>query len=53
MRKIGETYHKTIIILSLMSNLLVPCETVAYFGLNARICLIDEEDLERKDNKST
>lgn len=48
-KKIDET----IIILSLISNLLFVGETIAYFGLNDIICLIDENDLKRKDNKRT
>ena len=53
MKKIGEIYHGTIIILSLMSSLLLFGETIAYFGLNAIIWLIDKEGLKRKDNKRT
>ena len=53
MKKIIETYHGTIIILSLMLNLLFVGETIAYFCLNAIIFLIDVEDLKRKDNKRT
>ena len=53
MKKIDEMYHGKIIILLLMSNLLLVGETIAYFGLNAIICLIDEDDLKRKDNKKT
>ena len=36
-----------------MSNLLLVGEKIAYFGLNAIIQFIDEEDLKRKDNKRT
>ena len=53
MKKIDETYHGTIIDLSPMSSLLLVGEIIAYFGLNAIIWLIDEEDLKRKDNKRT
>ena len=53
MKKIDETYHGTTIILSLKSHLLLVGEIIAYFGLNAIICLIDEEDLKRKDKKRT
>ena len=53
MKKIDENYHVKIIILSLMSKLPLVGETIAYFGLNAIICLIDEEDQKRKDNKRT
>ena len=37
MKKIDETYHGIIIILSLMSNLLCVGETIVYFGLNGII----------------
>ena len=53
MKKIDETYHGKIIILSVMSNLLLFGGIITYFGLNAIICFIDEEDLKRKDNKRT
>ena len=53
LKKIDETYHGTIIIFSLISNLLLVGKTISYFGLNAIIWLIDEEDLKRKDNKRT
>ena len=53
MREVIEPIMGTIIILSLMSSILRSGKTIANFGQNAIIWLIDEEDLKRKDNKST